>query len=116
MNPSDETWKAPASEARPWSILANHSQGARAVGGRLSVVDGRLKFQPNAFDALTGGKAVDLPFAGLDFGRSEAAWSLGNLFSGGLRARLAVRLPDGSEELFVVNGLDRVISDLQAMR
>lgn len=101
---------------RPWSQLANHTQGWRAVGGRLTAAEGRLTFAPNAFDALLGGRPVDLPLEGLTFARSPAEFRVGNLFSGGLRARLAVTTPDGVTELFVVNGLDQVIRDLEAMR
>ena len=97
------------SSPQPWRVAANHSQGRRAVGGSLTVVDGRLIFTPNAFDRLFGGVAVDVALDEVSFGRSPAIYSLGHLFSGGLRARLAVTRADGSEELFVVNGLDRVI-------
>jgi hypothetical protein len=37
----------------------------------------------------------------------------GNLFDGGLRSRLRVVLADGQRHLFVVNGVRKVVAELQ---
>ncbi len=73
------------------------------MGGRLHLDGDALRFEPNGFEAMTGCEPVQFPLAevaGVDV--EPARWTLGNLFSGGLRARLALDLTDGRRELFVV--------------
>ncbi|MFT4628809.1 MAG: hypothetical protein ACI8PZ_007505 [Myxococcota bacterium] len=96
-------------------MLANRTQGRRAVGGSLDVADGHLWFRPNAFEAMLGGEAADIALdriAGV--GVEPARWSPLELFSGGLRSRVRVELADGSRELFVVGKPDDVVQLLQA--
>ena len=102
--------------AETWRAFANRSQGARAVGGVLTVTDGVMAFTPNFFDIRTGGLPWSAPLSSVaGFGKEPGSFTLGNLFSGGLRARLAVDLNDGTRERFVVNGLDAKIAELTAL-
>jgi len=100
---------------KPWRMVANHTEGWRAVGGALEVRDDALVFEPHAFDRATGGSSVVMPLADIaEIGREPAAPSLRNLFNGGLRARLAVRLRSGATELFVVWSVEQAIAELEA--
>ena len=91
------------SDKKAWPMMANRTQGLRAVGGTLDVVEGELRFTPNALDALTGGKALAVPLTRVTaVGSEPGRVALGELFSGGLRTRLAIELDDGTRELFVV--------------
>jgi hypothetical protein len=94
-----------------WSTVANHTQGGRAVGGRLLLSQDQLSFQSNGVDAATGGSTWSAPLASIvGFEKVARTW---NLRDGGLRTRLAVVLKDGSRQLFVVNDLDGVIARVQ---
>ena len=102
--------------AKPsWPMLANRTQGLRAVGGSLDLDAGRLVFQPNAFDKALGGEPAEVDLAqvvgvGVQPGRLHPL----ELFSGGLVARLRVLRADGSMELFGVNHLEDVVELLRA--
>lgn len=104
----DERWIA--------HVPGNRSQGKRAVGGGLHVTSKRLLFTPNIVDAKLGGKAwycalADVESVGIEPGRI----SLFELFSGGLRDRLAIQLRDGSRELFVVDQPAVLVDQLRAL-
>jgi len=100
---------------KAWPMMANRSQGFRAVGGRLDVADGELRFTPNGFDAITGGNALAVPLARVaSVGSQPGRFALGELFSGGLRARLAIDLDDGTRELFVVWNVESAIAAVRA--
>ena len=102
------------SDAPRLAILANRSQGSRAVGGRLTVDADELRFKPNAIDAMTGGRELTVPLARITAVEVEPGQlHPRHLFSGGLRKRLAVVLDDGTRELFVVNKLDQVLAELR---
>jgi hypothetical protein len=83
----------------------------RAVGGRLSVGDGELRFAPHALDRAFA--AVDRHIA-LDeiTGVSVAPRRFSHRNAGGLRRRLCVETADGPVS-FVVNHVDRVAADLR---
>ena len=71
---------------------------------------------PNIVDAKLGGKAwycalADVESVGIEPGR----FSLFELFSGGLRDRLAIQLRDGSRELFVVDQPAVLADQLRAL-
>ena len=104
-------------ESIRWKKTANRQQSEwRAVGGLLCVTGERIGFQPNRFDARTGGepwqarlndvvgvaihdKQLDVPLLGK---------------AGKLRNRLRIATPSGVE-LFVVNNVASVAADLDAL-
>lgn len=100
-----------ASEKVVWQQLANHTQGKRAVGGRLTLTGSRLIFVPNRLDTATGGKHWEIPLERIRALGQEAPD--GGLFSGGLRTRLRIETDTGVD-LFVVGKVDEVISILDA--
>lgn len=98
-------------------MLANRSQGLRAVGGTLDLVDGQLQFRPNVFDGAFGGESVDIDLSQITgLGIEPGRLSLMELFSGGLLARLRVELADGSTQLFVVKSPEQVGQLLETAR
>jgi hypothetical protein len=94
-------------------ILANHTQGKMAAGGRLFLTTTHLRFIPHLFDRL--------------FRRSDCAILRGNVvsasvvdqsskdgpFAGGSRRRLKIQTRSGVE-LFVVNRVDDVAARVNA--
>lgn len=92
---------------------ANRTQGKRAVGGRLFLTDGHLRFVASRFDRALGGRDWKV-------GRDEvtsvsvADRSIaGGPFTGGVRRRLAVEA-DGQVNFFVVNGVDELAAQVSA--
>lgn len=101
-------------EVERHAVLANHSVGWRAVGGKLVVTDRRLVFRPNRVDRELGGGLWSVPLGQIvEIGRRRPTF---HPFNGGLRSRLRIVTADGAEHLFVVNRLDREIETLQALR
>ncbi len=101
-------------EVEQLALLANHSVGWRAVGGKLVVTDRRLVFRPNRVDRGLGGKVWTAPLGAiLEVGRKPPTFGL---FNGGLRSRLRIVTSDGAEHLFVVDGLAAQIARIQALR
>jgi hypothetical protein len=95
-----------------WSIRANQSQGARAVGGRLALTTHRLVFEPHAFDAATGGRTWAVPLAAIaEAGEEPRTW---HPFDGGMRRRLRVTPRDGQKALFVVPRLADAVAAVRA--
>lgn len=102
-----------ASETVTWKRSANRTQSAnRAVGGGLYLTGERLLFEPNHIDALIGGRSWYSALS--DIAEIGTQAPTGGKFNGGLRARLRIELRDGTTELFVVNGLDRVVELLRS--
>lgn len=89
-----------------WQARANMTQGDIAVGGKLAVADGRLTFRPHGLDRSIGGTAFDVLLT--DIVSLDMAPRTFDLFNGGMRKRLRVRLVDGVEALFVVNRVVKV--------
>lgn len=83
------------------------------MGGRLYFTNTRLIFQPHRLDAATGGHLWSAPLTLIDHVTEEAPD--GKLFSGGLRTRLRLDLSDGVSELFVVNGVDDAVRQIQVL-
>lgn len=109
--------RKPELEAREhvrWSRFANRTQSKhRAVGGRLFLTEHRLLFEPNRFDALTGGGSFCIHLRDVVSVDVEPPGT-GNVFSGGLlRPRLRLDFQHADPELFVVNGLDQVVDLLR---
>jgi hypothetical protein len=97
-----------------WSHAANRRQSAgRAVGGKLFLTDHRLIFCPQLFDAATGGKQWEVRLADISGVGIERKGR--EPFSGGRRDRLQIQLTDGGVELFVVNDLEEVVGQLDAV-
>lgn len=100
-------------EVVQWRSWANRTQhSARAVGGRLYFTDQRLVFCPHAFDAALAGEFWWAPFDEITAVGKEK-WSFREIYGGSLRTRLKLTLTDGSEELFFINKLNRVIEDIR---
>jgi hypothetical protein len=116
-----EFWFGPPPELRleeQWVAhhAANRTQSHRAVGGGLHVTTQRLLFRPNAVDAKLGGDAWECLLADVAaVGVEPAHFALAEVFSGGLRSRLAVSLRSGVRELFVVSAPETRAAELQAL-
>lgn len=99
--------------SRRW---ANRMQSRfRAAGGRLYLTNMRVLFCPHVVDAALAGEYWHAPLSAIiELGRQKK--DLRASMAGGLRTRLRVTLNDGSVELFVVNKLDDVISEIESAR
>ena len=94
---------------------ANHTQnGWRAVGGKLSVTNFRIIFTPNKIDRNFGGGSLEIGRQQIDrLFVKDRILSFKELFSGGLVARLGVKLKDDTEYLFVVSGLEQAKQEIE---
>ena len=95
------------------SYPANHTQGKRAVGGKLFVTNYRLAFAPNRIDANMGGNAWELPlsdFTSVD--TEKPRLRITEIFSGAWRTRLAVHARLGGVEYFVVSDPQQVSGEI----
>jgi hypothetical protein len=101
--------------AKKMKYLANHTQDkSRAVGGSISVESDALCFTPNSIDIRFGGRAIKIQKDEIDIITVEPREiSLKEIFSGGIRERMKIVRKDGATDLFVVNNLHSVISDLR---
>ncbi|MBQ6639698.1 MAG: hypothetical protein IJH84_01545 [Saccharopolyspora sp.] len=99
-----------------WRRWANRTQSnSRAAGGRLYLTNRRVLFCPHAFDANTGGEYRSIPLAAItEVGKQPRTLNLRAAYNGGLRTRLRIDCADGSTELFVLNKLDQVITEIRA--
>jgi hypothetical protein len=87
-------------DGETWRVRANMAQYGRAVGGRLTVGGGVLRFTPNRLDRATGGDGHEWDLRTLTaVERAARTW---HPFDGGVRRRLRLRFADGREALFVV--------------
>jgi hypothetical protein len=109
-------WWVTKHEARPseslvWSTKANRTQGRGSRGGKLYLTTERLLFSPHLFDAAFGGESCSIELSSVaEVGVQPKG---GTTLGGGLRDRLRVALNDGTEHLFVVNGLDAAVARIQ---
>ena len=94
------------------SRLAAMAQGRTTKGGRLIVTNQRVLFRPRRFDRLFG--AHDLTVSRAAVAAIEIAPRTRGPFDGGLRRRLAIRLRDGTEHLFVVNRVFQLAASLRS--
>ena len=88
------------------------AQGRTTKGGRLIVTNDRILFRPRRFDRLFGARDLAVPRAAV--AEIEVAPRTRGLFDGGLRRRLAIRMGDGTEHLFVVNRAAQLAADLRS--
>ena len=85
------------------SYPANHTQGKRAVGGKLFVTNLRIAFAPNRLDAKMGGNTWEVAHA--DFASADTVkpqLRISEIFSGALRTRLAIHTGHSEVQCFVV--------------
>ena len=92
-------------------VRANHTQGGRAVGGKLHVTNLRVVFVAHGFDQATGGHNWDCPRGAVT--RVDIAPRGRNPFNGSLRKRLRITSTNDSH-LFVVNQPRKFIDKLPA--
>lgn len=102
-------------EAVVASWNANHTVDWRAVGGKLSLTTTHLRFEPNAVDRATAGKAWAVPLTDVrEVGIADRSLRGGGPFLAGLRRRLSVSLVDGTTELFLVNRVQERAEQIRA--
>jgi hypothetical protein len=104
-------------ESIAWSKLANREQSdLRQVGGRLFVTTRRVVFEPNIVDRVTRGERWEASTAAVltveTLPAAPAMPVLGR--AARLRTRLLLRLSDGQEEVFVINGVRAAVDELSA--
>ncbi len=103
------------------TILANHVQQNLARGGRLTITSEALCFRPTSIEQALGkvlsivgmAETEDMDILLKDVasvGKTERELSRKGIFAGSTRERLRVVRKDGTEEVFVVNNLDKVIA------
>ena len=90
-------------------LVASRTVELTVSSGRLCLTNQRLLFVPKGFNVR--GRApwsIDRnEILGIDIANRN--WQP---YNGGMRRRLIFRFTDGSEQLFVVNGVDAVAADL----
>ena len=95
------------------SYPSNHSQGKRAVGGKLFVTNQRIAFAPNRFDANLGGLAFDIPLSMVtSITTDPPRIRLVEIFSGALRTRLAIHGGIDQVNFFVVSHPEIVVNQI----
>ena len=73
------------------SYPSNHTQGKRAVGGKLFVTNYRIAFAPNRIDANMGGMTIEMPLSEItSIGTDKPHIRITEIFSGAWRTRLAI--------------------------
>jgi hypothetical protein len=90
-----------AGEHEVGTFFANHVQGFRGYGGRLSITSQRLVFIPVALSQANGGRPAEFDVRQLLAADVSARFS-GPHDPGRLRRRLQVRTQAGDPEYFVV--------------
>ena len=99
-------------EPGTWKKIASLYDGPRAVGGRITVADGRLTFRPHALDRALAGRALDVPLA------SVRRVSLTPRSWWAPRRHVLVETHDGVRARFLVNGargvVERLLEDVRA--
>ncbi len=103
--------KLDSNEEVAFAILANHTQGRRAVGGRLFATNLNLRFVANRLDRHTGGHDFAIPRD--EITSVEVAERSAEAFTGGMRRRLRVLTMAGGE-LFVVNRVEGVADQMRS--
>ena len=105
------------SEQILFEIPANHTQGRRAVGGKLFATTARFLFIPNRMDSFMGGSTLEIQADQVaKISARPPNYSLGGLFSGAFRSRLAISTESMQEHRFVVKQLDKTIQKLGELK
>jgi hypothetical protein len=98
-----------------WSRRANFiTSRVRAVGGRLVVDGGQLRFVPHAIDRALAGKGWSIDLDEVTSIQVMPPRPLSHLFGAGLRRQLCVE-GTGTKAYFIVNGADQVAAELRAL-
>lgn len=98
-----------------WSRRANFvTSPFRAVGGRLLVDGGRLRFQPHALDRALAGRDWGIGLDEITAIEVAPRRPLSHLFGAGLRRQLCVE-GAGTRACFVVNGVEQAAAELRAL-
>ena len=97
-----------------WTRRANRIQRRfGAVGGRLTLTDQRVVFEPNAIERHFGGEAWETECVDVrDVAIENHDWRKSLTNGLGLTRYLKVVGPDGKEQRFVLHGMDDVAHDL----
>ena len=96
------------------SYPANHTQGKRAVGGKLFVTNHRIAFAPNRIDAQIGGLPIEIPISEItSVSTDKPRFSITEVFSGAFRTRLAIHRQPMCSEFFVVSTPTDTASHIQ---
>ena len=85
----------------------------RAVGGRLTVEGDAVSFRAHAVDRALAGRSWSAPLAGVTVSIAPRR-PLSHLFLAGLRRQLVLS-SDGEDQYFIVNHVDRVADEIQAL-
>jgi hypothetical protein len=105
----------PSDQQTPWSRRANLiTSPFRAVGGRLLVDGGRLRFEPNAIDRALAGKEWSIDLDDITAVSAAPRRPFSHAFGAGLRRQLCVE-GAGTKAYFVVNGVDQAVAELRAL-
>lgn len=105
--------KLEADEVIRWQSSAGRSINRWITsGGRLTVTNRRVLFQPNRFDVATGKTAWECPLESVE--GFEAVDRDLTVPAGGTRKRLGIQTPAGFE-VFVVNGLEDKLPELREL-
>jgi len=95
------------------SYPANHTQGKRAVGGKLFITNCRIAFAPNRIDANTGGGAMEMPLLEVtSVGTDKPRIRITEIFSGAWRTRLAIYSQNVEGDFFVVFNPETVAGEI----
>ena len=95
------------------SYPANHTQGKRAVGGKLFITSCRIAFAPNRLDAKMGGDSWEMRISNFcSAGTDNPRVRISEIFSGALRTRLSIHSEKGEVQYFVVGKPEAVASEI----
>jgi hypothetical protein len=86
----------------------------RALGGRLVVDGGQLRFEPHAIDRALAGKAWSVGLDEITSIEVTPRRPLSHVFGAGLRRQLHVE-GAGTEAYFVINGAEQAAAELRAL-
>ncbi|MEO0415642.1 MAG: hypothetical protein AAF226_11895 [Verrucomicrobiota bacterium] len=97
-------------------LLANHSLGKRAVGGKLVITSMRIVFLPNRLDAATGGQRLEITRDQVEsVGVQTKDMAISEAFSGAWRDRLAIYGKSDPFGFFVVNNAQKAVDELKGI-
>lgn len=97
------------------SYPSNHTQGKRAVGGKLFITNQRIAFAPNRLDANMGGMALELPVSEItSIDTDKPHFTITEIFSGAWRTRLVIHSSAKPPQYFVVDDPAAIASKIRA--
>ena len=85
------------------SFPANHTQGKRAVGGKLFVTNQRVAFTPNRMEIKMRGRGMEMALSDItSIGTVKPRIRITEIFSGAWRTRLSISRRCDDDAYFVV--------------